>query len=50
VTRMTILGLSDWHYATFHGQWGDAVANTIILALIVGICSLGVRRELVKYL
>jgi hypothetical protein len=50
VTRMTILGLSDWHYANFHNQWGDAVANIIILALIVGICALGVRRELVKYI
>ena len=50
VSRMTILGLSDWHYATFHSQSGDAVANTIILALIVGICALGVRRELVKYI
>jgi hypothetical protein len=50
VTRMAILGLSDWHYATFHGQSGDAVANTIILALIVGVCSLGVRRELIKYI
>ena len=50
VTRMTILGLSEWHYATFHSQWGDAVANMIILVLIVGICSLGVRRELVKYI
>jgi hypothetical protein len=50
VTRMTILGLSDWHYATLHNQWGDAVANTIIMALIVGICALGVRRELVKYI
>ena len=48
VTRMTILGLSDWHYATFHNQWGDAIANTIILASIVGICALGVRRELVQ--
>jgi hypothetical protein len=46
VTRMTILGLSDWHYATFHNQWGDAIASTIILALIVGIGALGVRREL----
>jgi hypothetical protein len=50
VARMAILGLSDWHYATFHSEWGDAVINTVILALIVGICALGVRRELVKYL
>jgi hypothetical protein len=50
VTRMTILGLSDWHYATFHSQWGDAVANTIILVLIVVICAFGVKRELVNYI
>jgi hypothetical protein len=50
VTRMTILGLSNWHYTTFHNQWGDAVANAIILALILGICALGVRRELVKHI
>ena len=50
VTRMTILGLSDWHYATFHNQWSDALVNTIILGLIVGICAVGVRRELVKYI
>jgi hypothetical protein len=47
---MTILGLSDWHYATFHNQWSDALVNTIILGLIVGICAVGVRRELVKYI
>jgi len=46
VTRISILGLSQWHYATFHGRWGDAVANIIILSLIVGISVLGVRREL----
>jgi len=46
VTRMTILGISEWHYATFHNEWGDAAANIIILGLIVGICVLGVRREL----
>jgi exosortase/archaeosortase family protein len=50
VIRMTILGLSDWHYANFHNQWGNAVASIIILALIVGICAMGVRRELVKYI
>ena len=46
VSRMTILGLSEWHYATFHNQAGDAVANIIILGLIISICALGVRREL----
>lgn len=47
VIRMTTLGLSDWHYATFHNEWGDATANVIILVLIVGISAVGVRRELV---
>jgi len=46
VTRISIEGLSQWHYATFHSPWGDALANTIILGLIVGFCVLGVRREL----
>jgi exosortase/archaeosortase family protein len=48
VTRMTILGMSEWHYATFHNEWGDAVANVVILGLIIGICALGVRHELVQ--
>ena len=46
VTRMAIMGISQWHYAVFHGEWGEAGANIIILSLIVGICALGVRREL----
>jgi hypothetical protein len=50
VIRMTILGLSDWHYATFHNQWGDAATNVIILVLIVSISALGVRRELVRHI
>ncbi|MCA6106020.1 hypothetical protein [Bradyrhizobium cenepequi] len=46
VTRIGFMGLSQWHYAMFHSQWGAAVANTIILGLIVGFCVIGVRREL----
>jgi len=46
VTRISVQGLSQWHYATFHSPWGDAVGNTIILGLIVGLSVLGVRREL----
>jgi hypothetical protein len=48
VTRVTILGLSEWHYAAFHNEWGDVAANLIILGLIVSICALGVRRELLQ--
>ena len=46
VTRMAISGISQWHYAIFHSDWGDTGANVIILGLVVGISALGVRREL----
>jgi hypothetical protein len=46
VTRLMISGLSQWHYATFHNQWGDAFANLIIFALIVGVGAMGLRHEL----
>jgi hypothetical protein len=46
VTRISVYGLSQWHYATFHSQLGTAVTNIIILGLIVGFSVLGVRREL----
>ena len=50
VIRMSIVGLSDWHYATFHSGWGDAVVNIITLILILAITALGVRRELVYHI
>ncbi|WP_439360879.1 hypothetical protein [Bradyrhizobium sp. DASA03007] len=46
VTRISFMGLSQWHYSKFHSPWGDAVANTTILGLMIGFCMLGVRREL----
>jgi hypothetical protein len=46
VTRMGIEGLSQLHYTTFHGVWGDAASNIAILVLIVSFSVLGVRREL----
>lgn len=46
VTRISFMGLSQWHYMTFHSSWGAAVTNTIILGFIVGFCVIGVRREL----
>lgn len=48
VARISLMGLSQWHYTTVHGAWGDAVGNTIILGLIIGISVLGVRRELFR--
>jgi hypothetical protein len=50
VTRITVMGMSEWHYATFHNEWGDAAANIIILGLIVVISALGVRRELLQHI
>ena len=46
VTRLSLMGLSDWHYQTLHNEWGQIFMNTIILGLVVGISVLGVRREL----
>ena len=47
VTRLCLAGLSEWHYATFHDDKGWTTAfNAITLGAIVGICALGVRREL----
>lgn len=46
VMRISFMGLSQWHYATIHSPWGDAISSTTILILIVGFSMLGVRREL----
>jgi hypothetical protein len=46
VTRLSLMGLSQSHYVALHGPWAEAAGNAIILALIVGISVLGVRREL----
>jgi hypothetical protein len=48
VTRISLMGLSEWHYITVHGPWGNAVGNALILGLIVGFSVLGVRRELFR--
>ena len=46
VTRLSLMALSDRHYQAIHSQSGDLVSNTITLLLVLGICILGVRREL----
>jgi hypothetical protein len=46
VTRMSLEGLSHANFVMLHNAWGDMVFNTIILALTIGCCLLGVRREL----
>jgi hypothetical protein len=45
VVRMSLMGLSQWHYAIIHGSWGDWIGNMIMLGLIVGFSILGVRSE-----
>lgn len=46
VTRISLMGLSHRYYVMFHSAWGDAIASTTILGLMIGFCVLGVRREL----
>jgi hypothetical protein len=46
VVRITIMGMSQWHYQTFHYGWGATAANTLTLTFIVTFTVLGVRREL----
>jgi hypothetical protein len=48
VTRLSLMGLSQWHYTALHDAWAEAAGNAIILALIAGISVLGVRRELFR--
>ena len=45
VTRIGLMGLSQWHYSAIHSQWGMSITNLLILGLTLGICLLGVRRE-----
>ena len=49
VTRIAIMGLSHWHYITFHFGWGATLVGSVILVLTVGITMLGVRRELFSH-
>jgi hypothetical protein len=46
VIRISLMGLSEMHYQLIHNYWGDMIANLLILGLMVGLCLLGVKREL----
>ena len=48
ISRLSIMGLSEWCYQTMHGQWGSTSANVLTLALVAGFSLLGVRRELLS--
>jgi len=45
VTRIGLMGLSQWHYSLIHSQWGHTITNFLIVGLTLGICLMGVRRE-----
>jgi hypothetical protein len=46
VTRISIMGLSHWHYSLLHGYWGDLISNIIMIGLLAGFAIMGTRREL----
>ena len=46
VSRISLMGLSHWHYEVFHSELGNMIANFIMLCLMIGFSVLGARREL----
>ena len=46
VTRISLMGLNHNWYNAIHGDRGDLVTNSIMLALMIGVSVLGARREL----
>ena len=46
VARIAIMGLSHWHYETFHYGWGATTANAIILFFTIGFTVLGCSLEI----
>jgi hypothetical protein len=46
VSRMSLMGLSEWNYQALHSTMGNFTTNMIALCLMVGFCVLGLRREL----
>jgi len=46
VTRISLMGVGREWYTAIHGDRGDLVTNSIMLALMIAISLFGVRREL----
>ena len=46
VIRISMMGLSHWHYVTFHYGWGATLVHAVTLVLTLGFTMAGVRREL----
>jgi len=49
ITRISLMGLSHWHYHLIHNEWGNMATNYIILMLLVVFSILGVRREIFSH-
>jgi len=45
VTRIGLMGLSQWHFSVIHNQWGDTITNLLILCITFAICLLGMKHE-----
>jgi exosortase/archaeosortase family protein len=48
VTRISLMGLSHRNYELIHSTWGDMITGSIMLALMVAVTVLGVRREIFR--
>jgi hypothetical protein len=46
VARITVMGVSHWHYETFHYGWGATAANLTTLVFILAFTVIGARREI----
>ena len=46
VARLSLIGIYPEHQGILHGMLGATVAGWVTLVAIVGICALGVRRDL----
>lgn len=46
VTRIALIGIEPDSYDILHGPVGSTVAGWLTLALMVGLCAFGVRRDL----
>ena len=49
ISRLSIMTTDTNHFAAVHNQWGSAIANVIILILVISISALSVRRELLSH-
>jgi exosortase/archaeosortase family protein len=46
VGRISLMGLNDSYFMAIHSAVGDMITNLLILTATIGICVLGMRREI----